>query len=197
MIEVKEFWQGKQQKQFKFKLLMPPIQRTLLLAAMQTPLSNRDAALLAFSLIRDKENNPVKLTDAKIPPDSYLCIDGMGDNGELRGNFPLNRTPLFEDLRYMGWTLQNRSYECFVLLVDTPEMPKGYIQLTNQKNWDKNNNHTALDWVLSWLNHPHETFIDTIEDPEAREMARKENRERRERERMEMQRTEASTKENK
>jgi len=149
------------------------------------PLSNRDAALLALSLIRDKENKPVKLTDAKIPPYSYLCIDGMGENGELRGSFPLNRTPL-EDLSFMGWTLQNRNYECFVLLVDTPEMPKGYIQLTNQKNWDKNNNHTALDWVLSWLDYPHETFIDTIEDPEAREMARKENRERIERERMEM-----------
>jgi hypothetical protein len=134
-------------------------------------LSSHEAAKASLLLIRDKDNNPVKLVDGKVPEGSFVCVDGMM-GGKLQGNFPLVPTPSFWNLKNEDWSLQFLNHETAAWFSKSGDGYWVSIDLTTKENWKDGHHHQLLDFVLCWLNHPDQMIIECIDDPEERSAAK-------------------------
>ena len=131
---------------------------------MATTLSMRDHALNALSLLRDKDSEEIMnvISEGQIPQDIYLCVDGMGPAGELRGNLPVSQVPDIEFPKQLAWSIQFVTHEKCVYVTKEGEV----IVLTNDESFQKNPSvHKSLDLILSWLTCPKQMIIYLIDDP--------------------------------
>lgn len=125
----------------------------------------RDLALHALSLLRDKDGKEIMDVilqgQGQIPPEIYLCVDGMGLAGKLHGNLPVIQVPDVDEPEQLAWSIQFPEYEKCVYVTEKGEI----IELTNAESFKKDPSvHKSLDLILSWLTCSTQMIIHLIED---------------------------------